>query len=61
MLRLPGDTSKHASWQQEPGLRMQLLQLGVALRTRWMHLPYGDQGLFVDRDVFRYVHTGLKA
>ncbi len=33
-----------------PGLR--LLQLGVALRSRWLQRPYGDQGLLVRRDAY---------
>ncbi|EFJ40774.1 hypothetical protein VOLCADRAFT_84369 [Volvox carteri f. nagariensis] len=28
-----------------------LLSSGVELRTRWLHRPYGDQALFVRRDV----------
>jgi rSAM/selenodomain-associated transferase 2 len=28
------------------------LERGVALRVRWFGLPYGDQGIFVRRDVF---------
>ena len=32
---------------------MRLVRLGVRLRTRFLHLPYGDQGIFVARDVFR--------
>lgn len=30
-----------------------LLRQSVALRTRWQHLPYGDQGIFVQRSLFR--------
>jgi len=33
-----------------PGLR--LLQVGVALRSRWLQRPYGDQGLLVRRDAY---------
>ena len=29
-----------------------LIERGVAWRVRWLRLPYGDQGLFVRRDVF---------
>ena len=29
-----------------------LIERGVAWRTRWLGLPYGDQGLFVRRDTF---------
>lgn len=33
-----------------PGLT--LLQVGVALRSRWLQRPYGDQGLLVRRDAY---------
>ena len=36
----------------EPGLTSWLLQRSVGLRTRWQHLPYGDQGIFVERSLF---------
>jgi rSAM/selenodomain-associated transferase 2 len=29
------------------------LEAGVALRCRWLALPYGDQGLLIDRDFYR--------
>jgi hypothetical protein len=29
-----------------------VFERGVALRVRWLGLPYGDQGIFVRRDVF---------
>lgn len=29
-----------------------VIERGVALRTRWLRLPYGDQAIFVRRDVF---------
>jgi rSAM/selenodomain-associated transferase 2 len=29
-----------------------VLERGVALRVRWFNLPYGDQGIFVRRDIF---------
>lgn len=29
-----------------------VIERGVAWRTRWLRLPYGDQGLFVRRNVF---------
>ncbi len=29
-----------------------LIERGVACRTRWLGLPYGDQGLFVRRETF---------
>jgi rSAM/selenodomain-associated transferase 2 len=30
-----------------------VIERGVAWRTRWLRLPYGDQGLFVRRGVFQ--------
>lgn len=35
-----------AAWQAR------WLERGVAWRVRWLELPYGDQGIFVRRDVF---------
>ena len=35
-----------SSWQAR------LLESGVAWRVRWLNLPFGDQGLFVRREVF---------
>ena len=35
-----------------PRAAARLVERGVAWRTRWLGLPYGDQGLFVRRDVF---------
>ena len=29
-----------------------VIERGVALRTRWLRLPYGDQGIFVRRETF---------
>ncbi len=29
-----------------------VIETGVALRTRWLRLPYGDQGIFVRRETF---------
>ena len=34
------------------GLIYRLLERGNACRVRWLRLPYGDQGIFVRRDVF---------
>ncbi len=38
-----------------PARRARLLERGVAWRVRWMGLPYGDQGIFVRRDIFEQV------
>ena len=35
-----------------PAWQARVLERGVALRVRWLGLPYGDQGLFVRRAVF---------
>ena len=35
-----------------PRRAARLIERGVAWRTRWLALPYGDQGLFVRRDAF---------
>ncbi len=35
-----------------PGLGFRLLEWGNALRVRWWQRPYGDQALFVRREVF---------
>ena len=34
------------------GVLYRLLERGNALRVRWLKVPYGDQGIFVRRDVF---------
>jgi rSAM/selenodomain-associated transferase 2 len=36
-----------------PGWGLRLVEWGVALRSQWGQLPYGDQGLFVRRSVFK--------
>ncbi len=35
-----------------PAWQARVLERGVALRVRWLGLPYGDQGLFVRRAIF---------
>jgi rSAM/selenodomain-associated transferase 2 len=35
-----------------PAWQARLLERIVALRVRWFDLPYGDQGIFVRRDIF---------
>lgn len=37
------------------GWRPRLLEWGTAQRTRWLQLPYGDQGIFVRRSVFEHL------
>lgn len=32
---------------------MRFMAAGVNLRSRWLHLPYGDQGIFLRKEVFR--------
>ena len=55
--RLLGAESKpsHGAFRQvveAPGIRYRWLEWGNAWRVRWRGLPYGDQGLFVRRDIF---------
>ncbi|KAK9867715.1 hypothetical protein WJX84_009981 [Apatococcus fuscideae] len=38
-----------------PGWQSSFLQATVRLRSRFLHLPYGDQAIFVERDLFRRV------
>lgn len=35
-----------------PGAGFRLIEWGANLRSRWWRLPYGDQALFVRRDIF---------
>jgi rSAM/selenodomain-associated transferase 2 len=35
-----------------PGLALRLVELGVKLRSRLLHTPYGDQGIFLRRETF---------
>ncbi len=44
---------------QRPGLGAQVVRVSVAMRTRFMHLPYGDQAIFVRADAFRFAHIAL--
>jgi rSAM/selenodomain-associated transferase 2 len=37
------------------GLGLNLVAWGVKQRSRWLQLPYGDQGLFLQRQVFETV------
>lgn len=38
-----------------PGIGSRLVEAGVYLRTRLLHLPYGDQGIFVNGDLFKKI------
>ena len=45
----------HGALQQRidaPGIVYRLLERGNAARVRWLGLPYGDQGIFVRRNIF---------
>ena len=48
--------SAHGGWFRfaldDPAWQARVIERGVAWRVRWLRLPYGDQGLFVRRDVF---------
>ena len=37
----------------EPTASMRLIATAANLRARWLQLPYGDQGIFLRKDVFR--------
>ncbi len=37
------------------GFGLRLVERGVALRSRWFSLPYGDQAIFVKRELFERV------
>ena len=48
-------TSPASAWYfqlriEAAGPALQLLQVAVALRSRWLQRPYGDQGLLIRRD-----------
>lgn len=46
----------HPVPEQLPQWQVGLLQAGVALRTRLLRLPFGDQALFVRREVLQQLH-----
>ena len=33
------------------GVMLRLLETAVALRSRWLQRPYGDQGLLIEQDL----------
>lgn len=35
-----------------PGWRLRLIERGIAIRSRWLQWPYGDQALFLKREDF---------
>ena len=37
------------------GLMLRLLETAVALRSRWLQRPYGDQGLLIEQDLLQRV------
>jgi rSAM/selenodomain-associated transferase 2 len=39
----------------DPAWQARIIERGVALRVRWLGLPYGDQGLLIHRDLYRVV------
>lgn len=38
-----------------PGLALRLVEAAVALRSGWLHRPYGDQGLLIPAALYRQV------
>lgn len=47
--------TQHGAFRQSidaPGMRYRWLEWGNGWRVRWRGLPYGDQGIFVRREVF---------
>ena len=38
-----------------PGAVFRIIEKAVELRSRWLHLPYGDQALFLERERFRKI------
>ncbi len=38
-----------------PGIGSRLVEAGTNLRTRLLHLPYGDQAIFVNGDLFKKI------
>ncbi len=38
-----------------PGIGFRTIEWGINLRSRWLNLPYGDQGLFVRRDLMQHL------
>ncbi len=37
------------------GIGLRTIEWGINLRSRWLHLPYGDQGLFVHREMMQHL------
>lgn len=63
MCRLHNDVACACRWGcfetiqiDRPGWARWLLRNSVRLRTRWLLLPYGDQGIFVQQKLMRLVH-----
>ncbi len=54
---LTGDWVWGAAGQRidDPGFGFRLLEFGNAQRVRWRAMPFGDQAIFVRRDVFKQV------
>jgi rSAM/selenodomain-associated transferase 2 len=50
--RPPADALAFRLAIDAPGLPFRLIEWGANLRSRWLRLPYGDQGLVVTRDVY---------
>ena len=39
----------------EKGTRLRLLELAVALRSKWQQRPYGDQGLLINKSLYKQI------
>lgn len=53
MLAKPGVAGGAFSLQIDaPGWTYRLIERGVAWRSRWCQMPYGDQAIFLNRDAF---------
>lgn len=53
----PEGTDPRVAWYSPlriaaKGVKYRVVEAGANLRSRWLHLPYGDQGLLVHRDLY---------
>ena len=55
---IKNETSRNFAWYfdfklKNNDLEYRLLEIGVALRSHFLQLPYGDQGLLIHKDLYR--------